>query len=195
MPEPPLSPAAPRIPPQSAEEWAESVRETLSADIGSLGLGVSSLGEAHVFATLARHPELFAAWLPFSSQLLLAGELPFVDRELVILRVARNCESPYEWGQHVRIAAKAGLSSDDMDRVAAGPDAPGWTERQSLLLRATDELRSGARISGPTWEGLARHLTERQLIELPMLVGHYHLLAFTLNSLQVRPEPGLPPMH
>ena len=194
MSESPLSPAAPRIPPQPAEEWAESVRETLSADIGSLGLGVSSLGEAHVFTTLARHPELFAAWLPFSSQLLLAGDLPFTERELVILRVARNCESPYEWGQHVRIAAKAGLSSDDMARVAAGPDAPGWTERQSLLLRATDELHSGARISRPTWEGLAQHLTERQLIELPMLVGHYHLLAFTLNSLQVLPEPGLPPM-
>ncbi|MDQ1050880.1 carboxymuconolactone decarboxylase family protein [Streptomyces sp. V4I2] len=195
MPEPPLSPAAPRIPPQPAEEWAESVRETLSADISSLGLGVSSLGEAHVFATLARHPELFAAWLPFSSRLLLAGELPFADRELVILRVARNCDSPYEWGQHVGIAAKAGLSPDDMNRVAEGPDAPGWTERQSLLLRATDELRSAARISGPTWEGLTRHLTERQLIELPMLVGHYHLLAFTLNSLQVPPEPGLPPMR
>lgn len=170
------------------------MRETLSADIGSLGLGVSSLGEAHVFTTLARHPELFAAWLPFSSQLLLAGDLPFAERELVILRVARNCESPYEWGQHVRIAAKAGLSSDDMARVAAGPDAPGWTERQSLLLRATDELHSGARIGRSTWEGLAQHLTERQLIELPMLVGHYHLLAFTLNSLQVLPEPGLPPM-
>ncbi|MFD3504294.1 carboxymuconolactone decarboxylase family protein [Streptomyces sp. NPDC058678] len=195
MPESPLTPAAPRIPPQPAEEWDESVRETLSADIGSLGLGVSSLGEAHVFATFARHPELFAAWLPFSSQLLLGGELPFADRELVILRVARNCGSPYEWGQHVRIAEKAGLSPDDMDRVAAGPDAEGWTERQSLLLRATDELRSGARISRPTWEGLTKHLTERQLIELPMLVGHYHLLAFTLNSLQVQPEPGLPPMR
>ncbi|WAU81910.1 carboxymuconolactone decarboxylase family protein [Streptomyces sp. Qhu-G9] len=194
MPESPMPSAAPRIPPQPAEEWAESVRETLSADIGSLGLGVSSLGEAHVFTTLARHPELFAAWLPFSSQLLLAGELPFADRELVILRVARNCGSPYEWGQHVGIAAKAGLSPDDMNRVAAGPDAPGWTERQSLLLRATDELRSEARISGSTWEGLSGHLTERQLIELPMLVGHYHLLAFTLNSLQVLPEPGLPPM-
>jgi alkylhydroperoxidase family enzyme len=193
--EPSSSPTGPRIAPQPPEEWAESVRETLAADIGSLGLGVSSLGEAHVFTTLARHPELFAAWLPFSSQLLLGGDLPFPDRELVILRVARNCASPYEWGQHVGIAAKAGLSPDDMDRVTAGPDAPGWTERQSLLLRATDELHTGARITQPTWEGLTLHLTERQLIELPMLVGHYHLLAFTLNSLQVQPEPGLPPMR
>jgi alkylhydroperoxidase family enzyme len=166
----------------------------LSADISSLGLGVSSLGEAHVFATLARHPELFTAWLPFSSHLLLAGELPFADRELLILRVAHNCGSPYEWGQHVRIAAQAGLSPDDMNRVAAGPEAAGWTPRQSLLLRAADELRSEARISRSTWDGLATYLTERQLIELPMLVGHYHLLAFTLNSLQVQPEPGLPRM-
>jgi hypothetical protein len=78
--------------------------------------------------------------------------------------------------------------------VAAGPEAAGWTPRQSLLLRAADELRSEARISRSTWDGLATYLTERQLIELPMLVGHYHLLAFTLNSLQVQPEPGLPRM-
>lgn len=74
-----------------------------------------------------------------------------------------------------------------------GP-APGWTERQTLLLRAADELHTSARIARPTWDGLTAHLTARQLIELPMLVGHYHLLAFTLNSLQVQPEPGLPPM-
>ena len=38
---------------------------------------------------------------------------------------------------------------------------------------------------------LAARYDERQLIELPMLVGHYHLVAFTLNSLGVQLEPGL----
>ena len=33
---------------------------------------------------------------------------------------------------------------------------------------------------------------ERQLIEVPMLVGHYHMVAFTLNSLGVQREPGVP---
>jgi hypothetical protein len=35
---------------------------------------------------------------------------------------------------------------------------------------------------------LAGRYNDRQLIEVPMLVGHYHLLAFTLNSLGVQVE-------
>jgi hypothetical protein len=32
------------------------------------------------------------------------------------------------------------------------------------------------------------------MIELPMLVGHYTLLAYTLNSLGVQPEEGSRPL-
>jgi hypothetical protein len=32
---------------------------------------------------------------------------------------------------------------------------------------------------------------DKQLIEVPMVVGHYHLVGFTLNSLGVQLEPGL----
>jgi hypothetical protein len=35
---------------------------------------------------------------------------------------------------------------------------------------------------------LCAELTDRQLIELCLLVGHYEMLAMTLNSLGVEPE-------
>jgi hypothetical protein len=35
---------------------------------------------------------------------------------------------------------------------------------------------------------LSDELTDRQLIELCLLVGHYEMLAMTLNSLGVEPE-------
>ena len=47
-----------------------------------------------------------------------------------------------------------------------------------------------------TWSSLGARYDDEQLIELLMLVGHYHLVAMTLNSLGVEPEPGfesLPP--
>ncbi|MFE0102423.1 carboxymuconolactone decarboxylase family protein [Streptomyces sp. NPDC059009] len=187
------TPATPRIPPQPPQEWAEELRETLTADVSGLGLGLATLGEARIFSTLARHPELFQVWLPFGVKLT-GGELPAADRELLILRAAHNCASPYEWGHHARTAERVGLSAAEIARIADGPDAPGWSERQALLLRAADELHTAARISEGTWRGLAQLLTEQQLIELPMLVGHYHLIAFTLNSLGVQPEEGLPPL-
>jgi len=38
---------------------------------------------------------------------------------------------------------------------------------------------------------LAAHLDERQLIEVPILVGQYHIVSFTLNTLGIQREPGL----
>ena len=58
-------------------------------------------------------------------------------------------------------------------------------------MRAADELHSDARISDGTWSKLAERYDEKQLIEVPMLVGHYHMVAFTLNTLGVPLEDGL----
>ena len=65
---------------------------------------------------------------------------------------------------------------------------PGWSERQALLLRAADELHADRRIGDELWALLAAQLDEVRLIELCMLVGHYEMLAMTLNSLGVEPE-------
>jgi 4-carboxymuconolactone decarboxylase len=183
-------PTEPRIAPQPPEDWPEELRPLLTADRDD----APRLGEMNIFTTLVRHPELFQNWMRFAGHILINGKLPFADRELLILRTGYNCDSPYEWGQHVRIALTGGMEREVIDRVTAGPDASGWDEREKALLRAADELHGDARISDETWATLADHLDERQLIELPMLVGQYHLVAFTLNSLGVQPEPGLEPL-
>ena len=153
-----------------------------------------SLGDLNIFRTLAQHPSLFRAWAPFGGYLLTDGTLSFEERELVILRTGFNCRSPYEWGQHARIALNGGMARETIDRVAEGPGAEGWTEREAALLQAADELHESARIWPGTWEALAAELDERQLIELCMLVGQYHLVAFMLNAVGVEPEPGLEPL-
>ena len=148
--------------------------------------------ELNIFATLARHPKLFKRWVAFGGTLLYGGTLPPRDRELLILRTAVRCGAHYEWGQHVAIARDAGLSDDEIDRVVDGPDADGWPSADAALLRAADKLHDRARIDDSTWADLAGRYDEQQLIELCMLVGQYHLVAFTLSSLGVQPEPGLP---
>ena len=146
---------------------------------------------SNIFATLVRHPGLFRHWLPFGGKLL-AGKLPPRERELLILRTGWHCRSSYEWGQHVLMARLSGLTDDEIARVPEGPAAPGWSAFDVVLLRAADELHAGARISDETWAALADRYDERQLVEVPMLVGHYHMVAFTLNSLGVEREAGVP---
>lgn len=174
-------PPTPRIPPLAEADRDDQARELLTQ------AGGPAAGATNIFATFVRHPGLFRKWLPFGGKLL-AGKIPARERELLILRTGWHCRSDYEWAQHVRIARTAGLTDDEIDRVRQGPDAPGWSPLDALLLRAADELHDDACITDATWAALAEQLDERQLIELPMLVGHYHLVAFTLNSLGVQVE-------
>ena len=101
------------------------------------------------------------------------------------------CRSNYEWGQHLLIARSAGISDDEIRRVQSGPDADGWSPFERVLRAPPTSCTPTRAIADDTWEALAADYDEKQLIELPMLVGHYHLVAFTLNSLGVQLEPGL----
>ena len=70
----------------------------------------------------------------------------------------------------------------------AGAGARRVPERSSRRLRGPQAGRpwhvAGAR--GPSWTA--------QLIEVSVLVGQNHLVAFVLHAVRVRPEPGLEPI-
>jgi alkylhydroperoxidase family enzyme len=173
-------PPAPRIPPLPESQWDEDARTLLD------GRAVN------IFTTLVRHPGLYRRWLPFAGKLLMGGQIPARERELLILRTAWNTQAEYEWGHHVELGREAGLGDEEIKRVREGAGADGWGEFDAILLSAADELHQDAAIGDSTWARLAERYDERALIELCMLVGHYHLVAFTLNSLRVQPEPGTP---
>ena len=181
----------PRIPPLPPDQWEGDIKQILEAVPGGVD---SRLGDNNIFPTLARHPDLFRAWLRFAGYLLTSGKLPGRDRELLILRTAVNCDSSYEWGQHVRISLAGGMEREEIDRVLEGADADGWSAHDAALLRAADELHRDSRVSDGTWEALAQTYDTERLIEATMVVGHYHLVAFALNTFGVELDEGLEPL-
>ena len=178
----------PRIPPLPTAGREPRTEELLA------GLRRPDGSELNIFVTLAHHPRLLKRWSAFGGVLLYGGRLSPRDRELLILRTAWRCHAHYEWGQHVAIALDAGVTADEVDRIASGPAAEGWSVEDAALMRAADELHADSRIGDATWAELSTRYDEQQLIEVCMVVGNYHLVAFTLNSLGVEPEPGLPEM-
>jgi alkylhydroperoxidase family enzyme len=154
-----------------------------------IGLAGGTHGPPALFTTLGRHRRLFRPWLRFAGRLMPGGVLPRRDAELVILRVAHLCDSPYEWAHHARIAPRAGLDRSAVARVREGADASGWNQRQAAILRAVDELHATRTLGDERWDALAAAgLSETELIELPLLTGHYEMLAMTLNALRVPPD-------
>jgi|ERR1700722_4723633 len=143
----------------------------------------------NIYATLIRNPELAANMVRLGRNLR-AGDISERHREIIILRTGCNCDSMYELAQHYRIAASIGMTDEDMERIQLGPDATGWDDFEATLCRAADELHSQHAIGDATWSTLVEHYDERQLIEVTMLVGYYHLVSFVLNTLGVPLETG-----
>lgn len=141
--------------------------------------GLNALG------LLAHHPDLTRAFHTFTGHVLFGSTLTPRERELLVLRVAALRHATYEWAQHVVLAGDAGLTSEEIARVAEGPDGPGWSAREQALVRAVDELIADARIGDATWEVLRGELDDQQLMDLVFTVGCYEVLAMVFRSFDV----------
>jgi alkylhydroperoxidase family enzyme len=174
----------PRVPtlPEDPQQWDPDTRDVLEPITGAGGRLLN------IFRTLAHHPKLLKRWLVFGNHVLGKSTLPIRERELVILRVGWLCRSEYEWSQHVVIGKGAGISDPEIERLAAGPEAPGWTAEEAALLRATDELVADAFVSDATWSDLSKTWSTQQLIDLVFTVGQYNLVSMALNTLGVQLE-------
>lgn len=174
-----------RLPVRAADE------DPRLAEMFAKGL-TSSTGEPlNIFGSLAHHPDLLRRWLVFAGHVLSKNTIAPRERELLILRTGWNCNSRYEWGQHVLIARDCGLSDSEIERVTVGPSAR-WSDVDRLLLTAADELHIDHRLSDATWRSLSTHLTNEQMLDVIATVGNYHLVAMFLNSLRVELDAGVP---
>jgi alkylhydroperoxidase family enzyme len=173
----------PRIAPARLSELRPLAR--LVAEIAGR---VTGTGPPSVFTTLGQHPRLFRAWLRYSAQLMPFGHLPRRDTELVILRVAWDCRSAYEWHQHVPIALRVGLTPEEVAGVAKRTPESVFTGRQQALLAVSDELLTQRTLSDPTWNAVQATLSNRDAIELCLLVGNYQGLASAIGGLGIQIE-------
>jgi alkylhydroperoxidase family enzyme len=145
----------------------------------------------NALGTLARHPALTAAFNTFNGYILFSSTLSPRQRELLVLRVATLRGSVYEWEQHRVLAGDVGLSEAEVERIAAGPEAAGWSPLDRAMLAAVDELIGTGEIADATWAYLARELDEQQLMDIVFTVGAYEVLALAFRSFGVELDADL----
>jgi alkylhydroperoxidase family enzyme len=183
-----------RIEPLPREEWDEAAaRSAIEAGFGpEVAEHLLSTGPVpNVVGTLLHHPALAGPWLAFNRVLLFEPSLTARQRELMVLRVAWRTRSTYEWLQHVRMAARADITPDEVDAVAHGDLATTFSALEADLLAATDQLLDHYRIDDDTWTRLAAQLDKRQLMEVVFAVGAYTCLAMAFKSFGLQLDPEL----
>ncbi len=150
-----------------------------------------------LFRLLARHGELADRMRVWGGFLLGPRAcLPLRARELVIDRVCFRCGAAYEWGVHVAaFADAAGLTPPQLQALASPPGSgfEALPPADRLLLDLVDQLHDSGQVGDTLWEALAAQWNDQQLIELLMLAGWYHAIAWVCNATRLAPEPWAAP--
>jgi 4-carboxymuconolactone decarboxylase len=175
---------SPLTPDEMSEEATELVREIREMFNIPLDQHIPDVSLIQL-----RHTALFRVQMNLGIEVSGKSNLPPHDRELIIMRIAWLTRTPFEWSEHVVIGKRFGLTSEEIERIIDGSSAPGWAEHEAAVLRATEELLGDYCISDATWNILAKSWSDKALMEMPVLVGHYVLTAFQANSLKIPLEP------
>jgi alkylhydroperoxidase family enzyme len=138
-----------------------------------------------LFTTLARSERAFSRFM--AAGLLDKGPLPMREREIMIDRTCARCGSEYEWGVHVALfAERVGFSREQIAATCStDPNGEVWTEREALVVRLADELHDTSMVGDALWTALAKEFSDEQILELILLAGFYHTVAYLTNGLKL----------
>ena len=117
------------------------------------------------------------------------------DREIVIDRTCARCGCEYEWAVHVAFfATRVGLAAEQVRSLTAGSaDDRCWiAPRDRLLIRSVDALHDDADLRDDLAADVVAELGDSGLLDLLLLCGWYHAIAFAANGARVEHEPGTP---
>ncbi len=142
------------------------------------------------FRTVLRNEALFKVSRPMGGFFITQSKMPPRDREIMILRGAWHAQAPYEWGEHVQIGHRCGISTEEIEAIIEGPDAPNWSRHDRALILAVDELMTNAMMSEETWDTIAETFDASLMLEVPSLIGTYLGTAFLQNSVRYRLREG-----
>lgn len=141
--------------------------------------------------TFGRHPDLYAAWLPFAVHVMPNSTLAPRHRQILILRTAYAWRALSPWAHHARISkVVSDLTDAEIEASTLDLERSPWSVLERALLRACDETRLHGSIQEPTWQALQDGLDTCELGDVVFTIGQYALIGTALNSLHVELDEG-----
>jgi 4-carboxymuconolactone decarboxylase len=173
------------------EQWTDEARQVF-AFWGEPGARENG-SRTNPVMVLANHPKLASAYNVFGRQILLDSTLPVRPREFAVLRTSWHLKAEYEWHYHVGYAIAAGITIEEIAAIGIGPASPVWAAKDEdrSVLEAVDGLLKNAQITDETWNALARHFNQRQLMDLVFTVGNYAMFSWAIAAFGVPLEEGV----
>ena len=142
--------------------------------------------------TLIRAPGLADRVMPLQRHITNDSTLSPRHRALLIMRTAWLTQNSYLWAMHASRAADAGVSGDELRRIAEGP-AEGWSAFEGALVGMADELFRNDSITDRTWATLSSDYDLPQMMDAVVTVTAAAAASLLFNSLGIQPDAGATP--
>jgi alkylhydroperoxidase family enzyme len=140
----------------------------------------------NVYKILLHSPPLAATWFEHVSAVRWQTQLDGRLREMVIIRVALLNRIEYVVRQHVPALALAeGLSREECDALADWETGRLFDARERAALAYTDAITRAADVSDSVFAELRRHFSEREVVELTVLIGTYNMHTRVFGALKI----------
>ena len=144
----------------------------------------------NVYKLLLHAPPLAACWLEMIGTARFKTELDGRLREIAIIRVAYLNGVDYVVKQHVpELSVKEGLPKVESDALADWQDSLFFSARERAALAYTDAMTRDIAVPDKVFDALQPHFSERQIVELTVLIGIYNMHTRVFMALGIDPEP------
>jgi alkylhydroperoxidase family enzyme len=162
-------------------ELAESIAKIKGARGGRL---------INIYRLMLHSPALANAWFDLNQAVRYGTEIDGQSRELAVIRVAILNDVEYVQRAHgPAYALKEGLTPEQVAALADWRPSKFFSEPQRALLAYTDAMTREINVPDNVFADVRKYFTERQTVELTLLIGAYNMLTRFLKALKVDPEP------
>lgn len=139
---------------------------------------------------LLHSPPITDGWNSFLGAIRTKTSVSADIRELAICRVAVLNGAYLEWTQHSPLALAAGISKDGLKTIRDG--TPGdLNEKQTAVLEFTTASTKDYRVTDLVFEGLKKHFSDKEIVEIVATVAAYNCVSRFLIALDVAEGNGV----
>ncbi len=130
----------------------------------------------NIFKVFGHTPQLGAVFTDLVMAILQDGALPWVTKELLILKATHRNECKYCVVQHETLSKRLGISDEKIADIGDERyrTSPHFTDPERALMDLTVQISVDAnRVPQQLWDKLHAHFTEAQIVEAVFTITMY----------------------
>jgi alkylhydroperoxidase family enzyme len=144
----------------------------------------------NIYRLMLHSPALANAWFELNQAVRYGTEIDGQCRELAVIRVAILNDVEYVIRAHgPAYALKEGLTPAQVAALSDWRPSNLFDDKQRALLAYTDAITRAIDVPDAVFTEVRKHFSERQTVELTLLISAYNMLTRFLKALKVDPEP------